>query len=238
MSSSEIARQSVRASAILLAGSLISNGILLINALLVARLLGTNGYGTYSISLLLPTIFLVASGLGINTALTRFASYHRSRGEIEEAKRKTSNGIRFMIVLGTILTLCCYFSASFVAKNFFQRPMIVPLIQFASLTILGQIIFQSGVSSLVGWSMPKSAGAAYIIQAVVKISLAPLLIVAGLGVLGPLTAQVTGILIAAIFAIVVLQPILRGTKSSNSFRVFYKDIREAIKFGFPSEIGG
>jgi O-antigen/teichoic acid export membrane protein len=237
LSSSEVARRSVKASVILLAGSLISNILLLVNVLIIARLLGHNLYGEYSLSVAPVTIFILFSGIGINTAITRYSAYHLSRGEIEEARRKTVNGIRFLLLLGVVLTIISYLSSPFIASNLFHRPALEPYIRLASLAVIGQVAYQCGIASLVGWGSTKNAGASYIVQAVVKVAIAPTLILLGFGVFGAVVAQVSSLLVAASLAIFGLYFLkLRGGSKDNA-KNFLSDVKSLIKFGIPSEIG-
>ncbi len=223
---------------ILLAGSFISNLLLLLNVLIVARLLGHDLYGEYTLSISPATIFILFSGLGVNTAITRFAAYHLSRGEVEEAKRKTTNGIRFLLLLGAALTAACYLSAPFIANTIFHRPLLEPDIRLSSLAVIGQIALQCGIASLVGWSLPKQAGATYIIQGAVKVGLAPALILLGFGIFGAVSAQVSSLLAAACYAIVGLYFVkLGGVKQAAGFRNFLLDVKGLIRYGLPSEIG-
>jgi O-antigen/teichoic acid export membrane protein len=238
-SGSEIAKSSVRASTILLAGNLISSALLLVNAFIVARLLQPTRYGEYSLSLQPSTIFILFLGVGVNTALTRFAAYHISRGEVEEARRKTTNCILFLLIIGAVLSVVSYFTAPFVGTVVLHHAILVPYIKLASVIVFAQAGYQAGISSMIGYSVLKSAGFSYILQAVVKASLAPALILLGFGVFGAVFAQVGGLLAASIFAVFSIYFIkLRRTGSGfPELKYFAKDVREAISFGLPSEIG-
>jgi stage V sporulation protein B len=224
---------------ILLGGSFISNLLLLVNVLIVARLLGHSLYGQYTLSISPATIFILFSGVGINTAITRFAAYHVSRGEVTEAKRKTANGIVFLLLFGTALSLASYFLAPYIAGNILHRPFLEPDIRLSSLAVIGQIAFQCGIASLVGWSSPKPAGAAYIIQAVIKVTLAPALIFLGYAVFGTVFAQVASLLVAAFLAIITLYiaKLRGGDPAARAGNHFFSDVKELIKYGIPSEVG-
>jgi O-antigen/teichoic acid export membrane protein len=234
-----VASKSVKASVVLLAGSFVSNLLLLVNVLIVARLLGHTGYGNYSLGISPATVFVLFSGIGVNTAITRFSAYHISRGELDEAKSKTLNGIRFLLLLGAGLTVACYLSAPFFAYSIYHNPSLEPFIRLASLAVLGQIAFQVGLASLVGWSWPKQAGLSYIVQGVVKAAMAPALILVGLGIFGAVLAQVSSLLVAASVAIIALYLAkIRGPGKKQGFRLFLADVKELIRFGLPSELGG
>ena len=173
MSGSEIAKRSVRAITILLAGNLASNALLLVNAFVVGRLLQPANYGVYTLSLQPSTIFILFLGVGVNTSITRFSAYHLSRGEVDEARRKTANCILFLLLLGVVLSLISFVSAPFVGNVLLKNSVLVPYLRLASMGVFAQAGFQAGISSLVGYSLLKSAGFSYILQAMVKASLAP-----------------------------------------------------------------
>jgi O-antigen/teichoic acid export membrane protein len=205
----------------------------------VARLLGQDLYGQYTLSISPATIFILFSGVGVNTAITRFAAFHASRGEISEAKRKTANGILFLVLLGVGLSIASYLLAPFIAGTILHRSFLTPDIRLSSLAVIGQIAFQCGISSLVGWSSPKPAGAAYIVQAVIKVALAPALILLGFAVFGAVFAQVSSLLVAGFLAIIALYvtKIGGGDPMFRPGRQFFSDVKELIRYGIPSEIG-
>jgi O-antigen/teichoic acid export membrane protein len=238
-SGSEIAKSSVRASTILLAGNLVSNALLLVNAFIVARLLQPTHYGEYSLSLQPSTVFILFLGVGVNTAITRFAAYHISRGELEEARRKTSNCILFLLIVGAFLSVISYLTAPFVGAVVLRHADLIPYIKLASIIVFAQAGYQAGISSLIGYSVLKSSGFTYILQAVVKASLAPALILLGFGVIGAVFAQVAGLLVASIFGVfsIYFLKLRKDGSPSLDLKYFFKDVRAAISFGLPSEIG-
>jgi len=140
--------------------------------------------------------------------------------------------------LGAGLTAACYLSAPFIANTIFHRSLLEPDIRLSSLAVIGQIGFQCGIASLVGWSRPKQAGATYIIQGVVKVGLAPALILLGFGIFGAVSAQVSSLLAAACYSIIGLYFIkLSGANRGNGYRSFLSDVKGLIRYGLPSEIG-
>ena len=239
---SEVAKQSARASTVLLAGNIVSNALLVLNLLLVARLLGSDTYGIYTLALLPATAFIVFSGVGVNTAITRFSAFHISRGEKYLAIRKTKSGIIFLITIGFVLTIICYFSAPIVTNLILKRPSsLIPLIQLGSITVVAQSTFQAGIASLVGWTSSKYAAMSYVLQSVVKVVVSPTLILLGFGVTGAILGQVLGLVFASLFAILAIYFLKLQTsntkESSFSISAMIADVKEQIRFGFPSEVG-
>ncbi|MEM2261641.1 MAG: oligosaccharide flippase family protein, partial [Ignisphaera sp.] len=67
-----IAEESIRGVLALFTGDVLSTIILAIGSILMARFLGPEGYGLYSLSLVIPTIMLSLIALGIDHAVIRF----------------------------------------------------------------------------------------------------------------------------------------------------------------------
>ena len=77
----EAAAGYVRGSFVLLVGNFVSMFVMAAGSILVARMLSPSEYGLYSVSLVLPGLFLLFSDWGVNSALTRFLARYRSEGE-------------------------------------------------------------------------------------------------------------------------------------------------------------
>jgi O-antigen/teichoic acid export membrane protein len=239
LSQFEIGNESIRAGTVLIVSNLLSAVILVINVLVIARLLGPNLYGEYTLALLPPTIFVVFAGIGINTAVTRFSALHLSKNEIDIAKRKTANGMTFLLILSLILSLVSFLLASIIANYIFHRPNLAPYVELTSISVFGQVMFQAGISALVGWSVFRYAGLSYVIQSSFKLALSVGLVVSGLGVIGALAGQVTGQIIAALSAISIIYflKLAKSSKLKDQISQMYTDLKDLINFGFPSEFG-
>lgn len=236
LSGNEIAKQSARGSLLLLLGNMTSNFILLLASLIIARLLHPEAYGTYVLALIPPTIFWLFTGLGLNTAVTRFAAYHISRGEVEEAKRISRNAISILLLIGAVMSLLDYLTAPFVSSVILHRPSLTPYVELSSIVVLGQAATQSAVSAFIGWSKYAHASITTAAQATTKVILSLFLILAGFGVFGAVLAQVVSYLAVGLIAVAVFFAInLRG--SHSDMKQTMEDVRSALRFGLPSHIG-
>jgi O-antigen/teichoic acid export membrane protein len=233
---SKVGKQSIRASFVLFTGNLISTLLLAITVFILGRLLGPYNYGEYTIALVIPGTFVLLVGLGINTALMRFSSYHLSRGEVDIARRMSRSASYMLLLIGVIMSAINFLGANFFSVFVFHRPALVPLVQLASLEILGQAMIQASDYGFIGWNSPGFASLDLIVQAVVKISLSPLLVILGFSVFGAILAHVVsyvfgGALFFALFSILKL----RGKRVGSARMI--SDVKEMISFGLP-EYGG
>ena len=96
----------------------------------------------------------------------------------------TINGVVFVVLFGSVLSGASYASAGFLSGSVLHRPEITSLVQFASLLILAQAIFQSGVSALLGWSYMGRISVTNVFQAALRLAVAVPLIVLGFAVFG------------------------------------------------------
>jgi len=231
----DIAKQSARGTFVLFLGNFVSTAILAISAIVIARLLGPDLYGVYSLAILIPSLFLIFVGVGVDTAITRFAAYHLSRGEVEVARRVTVNSIIFMSLMGIVLTLASLLSASFLTPLLLHRPTILPLVQLSCLFVLGQTLLQITTAVLIGWRAMGLASITAVIQAAFKTAVATVLIVSGFGVFGALVGDLGSFLFAGFFALIAIYVYeLRGQVEHGRF---FSDIRDMTSFGVPVYAG-
>jgi O-antigen/teichoic acid export membrane protein len=248
LSGVEIARRSTRGSLVIFAGNFLSTAILAVSSIVIARLLGPASYGSYSLVIVIPSIFQLFVGLGVGSAITRYSAYHITKGEGDLAKRFSINAMTFLVIFGVALSALCYASAGFLSGALLHREALTPLVQYISIVILAQAIFQSSISGLVGWNSMGVASVASILQAALRVSIAPILVVFGFGVLGALTGYTAGYLLAGVVATLAfyLYSLRRRSSSSraegalgtkNSLDGFYTDVKDMVAYGFPIYMG-
>ncbi len=235
----EIAKQSARGSLLLFAGNFLSTVILAVSTIIIARLLGPEGYGAYTLVILIPSIFQTLLGLGVNTAITRYSAFHISKGEDHVAKRYAANGMIFLILFGIALSLFSFLGSGYLSLVMLHRPELTPLVQYASIVVLAQTILQSSVSSLMGWNSMGLASLSSILQAMLRLSIAPFLVLVGLGIFGALTGNIVSTAVAGAVALLALYVfrIRRATRDGERRR-FLADLRELISYGLPLYVGG
>jgi O-antigen/teichoic acid export membrane protein len=234
LSGVEVAQRSVRGSLFLLVGNLLSTAILAISSIIIARLLGPASYGSYSLVTLIPSIFQLFVGLGVSSAITRDSSYHISRGELSLAKRFSINGMIFLTFFAVILSLLCFASSGFVSATLLHRPVLAPLVRYVSIVVLAQALLQSSTSGLVGWNSTGLASFATVLQAILRLSIAPILVIYGLGVFGALTGYIVGYLLAGIIAGLAFYAYkLRGPSNNAGIAIFFSDVRKMVSYGLP-----
>jgi stage V sporulation protein B len=232
----DIARWSTRGSFALFAGNLLSTIISFAAIIVIARLLGPSQYGVYTLAILIPGLLLNLLGLGLTQGVTRFAAYHLSRGNPEAAKRMTLNGIVFILLTGAILSVVSFLSSSFLAAFVLKRPGIAPLVEFASLYLMGQAVFQAGVAALLGWSLMGDISLTNISQAVLRLLIAVPLVILGFAVYGALAGYAVSLVVAGVVELLL---VLRkmGTAAAKPLERFAQDIRTMLGYSWTLFVG-
>ena len=231
----DIARQSVKGSLILFVSNLSATLINVIAVILVARLLGPSGYGTYKLAFLIPGILQLFIGFGALPAVIRYAAYYNSIGRQDEARRFTANVIIFVGLTGTILTALSFVLAGSLSASILQRPSLGPYVQLASFAVLGSTAIQTATMSAIGWNWMTLSGSTTVIQAIVNLGLSPTFILLGLGVAGAVVGQLTSFFIAGAVGIGVLY--LRRLRGFGNLRSFLSDVKEMNVYGIPAYAG-
>lgn len=236
MSGDEIARQSVRGSLILFVGNFVSTAISAAAIILIARLLGPPQYGVYTLAFVVPGLLQLFVGLGVNSSVTRYSAYYLSIGRPEEAKRFTLNGIYFVALLGAALTVATFLLAAPLSSLVLHRPELSQYVGLASLYVFGFTLLQIGTSAAIGWNWMGLASLSQVVQSALRLAIAPLLILAGFGVYGAISGQVSSLVLAGLMGVLLLYAAKFRGRSSEVSR-FAKDAREMVGYGLPIFVG-
>ena len=237
MSSIDVAKQSARGSLILFIGNFLATAVNAVAIIIMARLLGPDGYGTYSLSLVAPGFLSLFVGLGVNVAVTRYTAYYSSIGRSDHAKRFTRSAILFLLLFGLGLSALNYFLAGFFSSTLLSRPGLAGNVQVASLYILGATLLAAVTAAATGWNMWGLAGASQVLQSVLKLVAAPGLILLGFGVLGAIDGQVLSVTLAGVIGILVLSLVKLRHLSLSPWNLG-AELVDMVRFGFPVFLGG
>ncbi len=236
MSHIEIARQSARGSFALFLGNLLTTIISVVTVVILARLLGPEGYGLYTVALILPGIIQNVVGLGIGFGMTRYAAFHLSRGEADVARRMLLNGLALLLATGFILTIVAYAGTNYFSSVILHRVDMVELAQVAAFAVFTQTLVGSVISGLLGWNAMGLISVSNTIQATLRLGLSAALIFLGFGVLGSLVGYVVSGAAAGSLALALLLLLMRRSIHGLA-RNFASDVKTMFTYGFPLYLG-
>jgi O-antigen/teichoic acid export membrane protein len=220
---------------VLTAGNYISGIIGAVSSIVVARVLGKDLFGTYSLILVVPGLLQLFLGFGVNSAVVRYSAYALSVGKPEDARRFSVNGTLFLSLTGAAITLFNLAFAGPLAAILLHRPDLTPYVQLASLSTAGATLMQIVSFTAIGWNRMVLSSTFQVTQGAIKVALSPTLVLLGFGVVGALWGHITSLLAAGALGMIAIYS--AGLIRTGGAGSFFQDLRTMLAFGLPAYSG-
>ncbi|HDD56464.1 MAG TPA: flippase [Nitrososphaeria archaeon] len=216
-------------------GNTLSTLILAIGSIVIARLLGSENYGVYSLSFIIPSMLVLFTSLGIDQSLIKYVSEYSSKKLYSSIRGMFQASLLFKLVVGATTTIMIYLLAEPLASNLLNRPYMSSLIKISSLLILFQALYTLCSNFFIGFGKASMAGALATLQALVKVSLIIVLLILGFQTWGAVFGHVFGYVVAAIIGLFISTLMIRGKKGFNEHRPVpqISFIKPLISYGLP-----
>lgn len=229
---SGIAEDSVKGGLILFTGNTLSTLILAVGSIIVARLLGPENYGIYSLTLVVPTLLIGLADFGVNSALTRYLAKLRAEGKNNQAASILKSGYLFKLTIGVFTSTFCFLFADQLANIILNRPELGSLVRIISIIIITQTIFNTSNAAFIGLEKMEHKALVMTLQSITKVVSSPLLLIGGFGVIGTLTGHISGYTSASLIGSLILLKHYRklGKPSHNGLR---SNLKIMLSYGFP-----
>jgi O-antigen/teichoic acid export membrane protein len=228
----QVAEDSARGGFFLISGTAIATVIMAVASILVAKFLGSELYGEYTLALVVPQLLFLFTDLGVNLGVTKYVANFKSRGETNRIAAIVKYALVFRSAAGLILFVANYVFADAFAL-FLQRPELSFYIRIASVSILFQVIFATATSVFVGLDKTEHNALTTNIQALAKTIISVTLVLLGLSVAGAVIGHTLSYAVAAVAGILVLHVILRRKPTSNIEYNIKNDLRDLMRYGAP-----
>ena len=227
-----IASEAARGGVFIFTGNTLSTIILGIASIIIARLLGPNDYGLYSVVFIIPSLMMIFVNPGITSAIIKFLAQFRYEKKYDELSDIIRIGVLFELFMSLAIFSITFLLARELAVFLLKRGSTTFLVRIASFVILGQALFAVSNSVFIGLDRMENSAIISIIQALVKSILGPLLIVIGLGVFGVIIGHMTSYAIAGLIGGILVLKLYRGINKSNNKR-FFLVLKMMILYGIP-----
>jgi len=216
-------------------GNTISTIILAIGSIAIARLLGSENYGLYSLSFIIPSMLILFTGLGVDQSLIKYVSEYSSKELYSDVRGMFQASLLFKLVTGAFTTIIVYLLAGSLASNLLNRPYMTPLLQISSLLILFQALYTLCSNLFIGLGRASISGALATLQALVKVSLIIALLLLGFQTWGAVFGHVSGYVAAAITGLSISMLMLRDRNRSQGRRSIpqISHVKSLISYGLP-----
>ncbi len=232
----KVAEDSARGSFFLISGSALSTGILAISSILVARFLGPELYGQYTLALVVPQLLFLFTDLGINQGIMKFTASLRVQGETTRLTQMIKYGLLLRAVIGIAIFAVSFAFADLFAAVFLQRPDLAVYIRIASTAVVFQVIFTTAISAFVGFDKTEYHALALNIHAIAKTIISIALVLVGFSLTGALLGHAASYVIAAAAGALILVLMLREKEDRQEKSSVTDDLKTLIHYGAPLSI--
>lgn len=217
-----LARVSAKASFDVLWGLIVSTVISAVGTIFIARLLGSDQYGLYTIVVTVPLLIGILRDMGVNFAMVRYTAQYRAEERVDEIRSIFLSGIIFEITAGIIFSAVSFGLSNFIATNVFSRPAIAPIIQIASLSILAGGLVNGATAAFTGYETMTLNSVMVIAQSIFKTAIIIGLVILGLGASGAIIGFTVSTFIAGAIGVVLIWTIYRHLPKPVSHKLQIK----------------
>jgi len=215
---------------VLMVGQILSVIISAITVIFVARVIGSESYGEYTVVLVPVAIAMLVQDVGMSNSLTRFCAMYRSEGRNEDLKSVVLVGLLFNVLSSLLVSGVLYLSAGFVASSFLLRPELEPLVRAVSFAVLGSSVMVAIQGIMVGYEFMTVRSGVQILWSISRAVISVALVLIGWGSSGAVWGYSCAFLVAAGAGLLLLWVLV---KPGTSIKDPIKTLRLLLGFGIP-----
>ncbi|OGV60047.1 MAG: hypothetical protein A2283_19755 [Lentisphaerae bacterium RIFOXYA12_FULL_48_11] len=218
------------------AGAVISRGLSLISSILVARMLGKEGFGELGIIQSSVGMFATFAGFGLGLTATKYVAEFRTKDPAKAGKIIGLSSI-VSLVTGSLITIILLISASWLASRTLNAPQLSVLLQLSAPLLLLGAWGGAQTGALAGFESFKRIAQINLVSGLLNFPL----MVGGVYIAG-LTGAVWGLLIANMVGCLLNSWALRVEMRKAAVPVIFSGCRSEWpilwKFSLPSLLSG
>lgn len=214
------------------ASSIFAYGIRFVIGLVLARWLGAEQLGLYTLSLSAIGVAAGLAGLGLDPALVRFVAVYVKRRDPARLWGTLQVGVGLSMIVGLGVGIGFFVLAPFIAEQAFDDLRLIPLLRLGSLVIPISILASMLAAATQGFSkMQYTAIASDIAQPVFKlISLVAVAMIIGLNAVNALGVYTLSIVVVVTMLLFFLN---RLFDLRRPLRTAQRNYREMLSFSLP-----
>lgn len=234
----KVTEKSARGGFHLFMGSFLSEIINAAGIIVVARLLSPEEMGVYSLSFVIPGLFILFTSWGLNEALIRHLALYQTQYRWDDMRRMVKVGLLFQGSLAIILSLVLFLSADILSSVLLTRPELGMVVRITSLLVVLQAMNNMTSSVLIGLERMDHRAYVIVLQSVIKVVSASALVILGYGVLGAVVGHILGVFVSTAISVLLIfknmvgKPDAHGEEARDD-----SSLRELLRFGFPVFLG-
>jgi len=125
----------VRSSAFVFIALFITKILVYLHKVIIARYFGPEFYGSFSLAVMIVSLFIVIASLGLSEGLLRYVALYRGKNETDKIKYIFRYSIRFLIISSVLLGIILFFSADFISISIFHDSNLALFLKIFSIVV-------------------------------------------------------------------------------------------------------
>lgn len=224
-----------RGALVLSIGDFMYNAFLAIGSIIIARLLGSEGYGAYSLILSVPLTLYSFISMSLDTGISRYLRLYLSKGMVYAVKDVLKSSLYLKTLLGVIGTVICFVFAKPLSDILIRRADLYIYIMMASVTVLLYSLYTYFLAVFVGFEEVWRNSVLKIVYSISRLTLSIPLLLLGLGVLGVVLSYAIGMGTAVIVgAYFIMSTARQRFRNNEGARLGVSRIsRELLAYSMP-----
>jgi len=154
---SEIVNQSLqkiaKGTGIIFIGTIIGMLLGFIGRIIIVRFTTQTEYGIYSLALVIISIFVTISTLGLSEGSTRYIAYFRGKNEEGKVRGVISSSLKIAIIASISLSAISFFASDFISTSIFHAPELSTPLKIFSIAIPFTVLITVFIAIFRGFNM-------------------------------------------------------------------------------------
>lgn len=217
-------------------GSVLSQGLILVSSIVVARILGRTEFGELGMIRSTVNMFTVFAGFGLGLTATKYVAEYNKGDKIKTGKI-IGLSVFFAIITGVIISSVLFFSATLIATKTINAPHLANEIKLSALMLFFSSLNGAIVGALAGFEAFKSIA---IVNLIAGICTFPLQIIFTLiwGVYGSVLSLGISFLLLFLLNFIALKKITKTENVKIDYKGFWSEWPIIYKFSIPALLAG
>lgn len=217
-----------RAGGIVFGGKLFAWGARFALAILLARLLGVDGYGLYAIALSVATVASAIAVFGLDAAMIRYVAVFAARGDAARLGGAVQVGFAIPMALSVVVALALVILAEPIARSLIGNAAMAPLLRVIALLVPALVLNSLLAATLQGMRhFSRSVFAEQVLQPITR---AVLLVLFAFNGLDPTMALVASLLSTIAVGVAMAIWLRRALPTAASAQ---RPVGEVVRFSLP-----
>ena len=214
------------------AGFAVSKVLAYLYRILVARGLGPEVFGVFSIGVSIVGILTVFAAFGLYQGIMHFVARHNALGETEQTRGVIRFALKVQLILSIVFAIVLFFSSDWLAVTFFHNSELTSVLQLFSISLPFFTLTSSLMIVIIAFKkIEYKILIRNVLENIAKIGFTGILLLLGFGLFGAVVGIVLSIMVAFVLSLYFVQkkvfPIFgSGLKHCN-------DIKEVLSYSWP-----